>query len=76
MIMLYMKHMSESVYPYQVFISGGTARDRGTQMETIDEWCYAQWGPDPDEFSDWNLMTSGWGFKQESDALLLMMTWS
>lgn len=72
MIMLYIRHVPESVYPYQVFMRGLHTID---QMETIDAWCEATWGPDPDEFSDWNLMTSGWGFKQESDAQLLFLTW-
>lgn len=76
MLHVCMKQFPESVYPYQVYIMGGTAQHRGNLMEIIDDWCYSQWGNEPDESSDWNLMRNGWGFKQESDAVLLCITWS
>lgn len=59
-----------SEYPYQVYLTDEVSSQVISQ---IDEWCQTQWGMWNE---NWDYINKGWRFKQESDALEFMMTWS
>jgi hypothetical protein len=72
--MLYMEHHVSSDHPYQVYFRGTINDDFRNRIAAVDAWCAETWGIHDDD-SEYSILNRGWAFTQESDALLLMITW-